>query len=126
MCFSKEAVLPLVYAEVAALEVFGVYMGIFILPDSMAVSFIALQLLVSLVLLDRAWRVNLLLVSASVFRVLSFAMRKFMGVNFAEEQVPDATTLLQFRHLLENNGLAEKIFGQVKGKLEEICSSLSL
>ena len=49
----------------------------------------------------------------------SYAMRKFMGVNFTEEQVPDATTLLQFRHLLENNGLAEKIFGQVKGKLEE-------
>lgn len=49
----------------------------------------------------------------------SYAMRKFMGINFAEEQVPDANNLLQFRHLLGNNGLAEKIFGQVKGKLEE-------
>ena len=39
-------------------------MGIFILPDSMAASFIALQLLVSLVLLDRAWRVNLLVSAA--------------------------------------------------------------
>ena len=26
----------------------------------------------------------------------SYAMRKFMGINFFEEQVPDATTLLKF------------------------------
>ena len=31
----------------------------------------------------------------------SYAMRKFMGINFLTEQVPDATTLLHFRHLLE-------------------------
>ena len=33
----------------------------------------------------------------------SYAFRKFMGINFNEEQVPDATTLLKFRHLLEKN-----------------------
>ena len=32
----------------------------------------------------------------------SYAFRKFMGINFNEEQVPDATTLLKFRHLLDN------------------------
>ena len=26
----------------------------------------------------------------------SYAMRKFMGINFLDEQVPDATTLLKF------------------------------
>ena len=31
----------------------------------------------------------------------SYAMRKFMGINFFEQNVPDATTLLHFRHLLE-------------------------
>lgn len=31
----------------------------------------------------------------------SYAMRKFMGLDFTVEQVPDATTLLHFRHLLE-------------------------
>jgi len=30
----------------------------------------------------------------------SYAMRRFMGLDFAVEQVPDATTLLHFRHLL--------------------------
>lgn len=40
----------------------------------------------------------------------SYAFRKFMGVDFAEEQVPDATTLLKFRHLLEENHLGEEFF----------------
>ena len=39
----------------------------------------------------------------------SYAMRRFMGLNFAVEQVPDATTLLAFRHLLENHNLGEKL-----------------
>lgn len=37
----------------------------------------------------------------------SYAMRTFMGINFCEEQAPDATTLLHFRHLLEENHLGE-------------------
>jgi len=40
----------------------------------------------------------------------SYAMRKFMRVDFAVEQVPDATTLLHFRHLLEEHQLGEKLF----------------
>ncbi|SPD86138.1 protein of unknown function [Micropruina glycogenica] len=36
----------------------------------------------------------------------SFAMRRFLGVDFTVEQVPDATTLLHFRHLLEKASLA--------------------
>jgi IS5 family transposase len=40
----------------------------------------------------------------------SYAMRRFLGVDFAVEQVPDATTLLHFRHLLEEHGLGEKLF----------------
>ena len=34
----------------------------------------------------------------------SYAIRKFMGINFLEMDVPDATTLLKFRHLLEEHG----------------------
>jgi IS5 family transposase len=37
-------------------------------------------------------------------------MRKFMGLDFGLEQVPDATTLLHFRHLLEKHHLGEKLF----------------
>ena len=40
----------------------------------------------------------------------SYAMRRFMRLDFAVEQVPDATTLLHFRHLLEEHKLGEKLF----------------
>jgi IS5 family transposase len=40
----------------------------------------------------------------------SYAMRRFMGLDFAVEQVPDATTLLHFRHLLEKHKLGEQLF----------------
>ncbi len=40
----------------------------------------------------------------------SYAMRKFMALDFALEQVPDATTLLHFRHLLEDHQLGKKLF----------------
>ena len=40
----------------------------------------------------------------------SYAMRRFMGLDFAVEQVPDATTLLHFRHLLEEHKLGERLF----------------
>ena len=33
----------------------------------------------------------------------SYAMRSFMHLDFLTEQVPDATTLLHFRHLMEEN-----------------------
>ena len=39
----------------------------------------------------------------------SYAMRRFLGLDFALEQVPDATTLLHFRHLLEEHQLGEKV-----------------
>jgi IS5 family transposase len=48
----------------------------------------------------------------------SHAMRKFMSVSFGDEQAPDATTLLKFRHLLEENGLCEKLFKDLNGRLE--------
>lgn len=40
----------------------------------------------------------------------SYAMRKFMGISFLEEDAPDATTLLKFRHLLEKHGLNKLFF----------------
>ena len=43
----------------------------------------------------------------------SYAMRHFVGLNFFEEQVPDATTLLKFRHLLEEHHLGEKLFESI-------------
>jgi len=40
----------------------------------------------------------------------SQAMRNFIGVDLGGESVPDATTLLKFRHLLEENDLTRAIF----------------
>ena len=40
----------------------------------------------------------------------SYAMRRLMGLDFTVEQVPDATTLLHFRHLLEEHKLGELLF----------------
>ncbi|MBD5134849.1 MAG: IS5 family transposase [Lachnospiraceae bacterium] len=48
----------------------------------------------------------------------SYAMRSFLHIDFMEQQVPDATTLLKFRHLLEDNKLGEKIFADVNARLE--------
>ena len=44
----------------------------------------------------------------------SYAMRRFIRVDFGTEQVPDATTLLHFRHLLEEHKLGEKLFAAQK------------
>ena len=49
----------------------------------------------------------------------SYAMRRFLGINFIDEQVPDATTLLKFRHLLEQHHIGEKIFQDVSERLEK-------
>jgi transposase, IS5 family len=40
----------------------------------------------------------------------SYAMRKFMKLDFTTEQAPDATTLLAFRHLMERHDLGERLF----------------
>jgi IS5 family transposase len=40
----------------------------------------------------------------------SYAMRKFMRIDFVSEQVPDATTLLKFRHRIEKHGIGEMLF----------------
>ena len=49
----------------------------------------------------------------------SYAMRKFMGINFFEQDVPDATTLLHFRHLLEAHGIGKLFFDAINRCLEQ-------
>lgn len=49
----------------------------------------------------------------------SFAMRQFLGVDLSKEGVPDATTLLKFRHLLEKHNIGEKIFENVVSSLDQ-------
>lgn len=49
----------------------------------------------------------------------SYAMRRFMGLDFAVEQVPDATTLLHFRHLLEERRLGEQLLAAQNAIFEQ-------
>lgn len=48
----------------------------------------------------------------------SYAMKSFLKIDFTTEQVPDATTLLKFRHLLEKNQIGEKIFKDINQRLD--------
>jgi len=41
------------------------------------------------------------------------ALRRFVGVDLGRERVPDATTLLKFRRLLEKHKLGEALFAKV-------------
>lgn len=48
----------------------------------------------------------------------SYAMRKFMKIDFMKENVPDATTLLHFRRILEENKLWKAMFEAINRVLE--------
>ena len=43
----------------------------------------------------------------------SASLRSFVGIDLGRERVPDATTLLKFRRLLETRNLGEKLFAKV-------------
>ena len=49
----------------------------------------------------------------------SQALRSFAGIDLGTEAVPDATTLLKFRHLLEAHELGRRIFEEVGALLGE-------
>ena len=46
--------------------------------------------------------------------IASSAMGRFAGTGLAKANIPDATTILPFRHLLEEKNLAETIFKTVE------------
>lgn len=49
----------------------------------------------------------------------SESIRRFVGVELGDDGVPDETTILRFRHLLEQHHLTEQIFTAIQGLLEE-------
>jgi IS5 family transposase len=46
-------------------------------------------------------------------------MRRFAGIEQISDRIPDETTILTFRHLLEKHKLGEQIFETVKAHLSE-------
>ena len=49
----------------------------------------------------------------------SEAMRRFAGIDLVADVIPDETTILNFRHLLEEHRLTERIFEMTRGYLSE-------
>ena len=49
----------------------------------------------------------------------SASLRRFVGIDLGREPVPDATTLLKFRKLLNDNKLGEALFSKVGQELQE-------
>ena len=49
----------------------------------------------------------------------SEAMRRFAGIDLVADAIPDETTILNFRHLLEEHRLTERIFEMTRGYLSE-------
>jgi len=49
----------------------------------------------------------------------SESMRRFAGVELGDDVVPDETTILRFRHLLEKHRLSKGIFAEIQGLLEQ-------
>jgi IS5 family transposase len=46
-------------------------------------------------------------------------MRRFTGIDLISDRIPDETTILTFRHLIEENELGEQICQTVKAHLKE-------
>jgi IS5 family transposase len=49
----------------------------------------------------------------------SDAMRQFAGIELGDDRIPDETTILNFRHLLEKHQLTEKLFVEVNTHLAD-------
>ena len=49
----------------------------------------------------------------------SYAMRKFMHLNFMEDSVPDATTLCKFRKIIVDNGIDKLVFNAIRDFMDE-------
>jgi IS5 family transposase len=47
------------------------------------------------------------------------SLRRFAGIELGQDEVPDETTILKFRHLLERHNLTKKLFAQVTAHLDE-------
>jgi transposase, IS5 family len=49
----------------------------------------------------------------------SVSLRRFVGIDLGREPVPDATTMLKFRRLLNDNKLGEQLFAKVGEVLQQ-------
>jgi len=55
--------------------------------------------------------------STCLIRPHSISMRQFVGIDLGRERVPDETTILNFRHLLERHDLTQALFDRMNAYL---------
>jgi len=72
---------------------------------------IALQRMLRIHLLQHWFNLADNAVDEALYDIAS--LRRFVGIDLGAERVPDETTVLNFRHLLEQHGLGEKLFAEV-------------
>ena len=51
----------------------------------------------------------------------SLSMRRFVGIDLGCEPVPDETTILNFRHLLERHNLGKQLFNRTAVRFTALC-----
>ena len=51
-------------------------------------------------------------------------IRRFAGIAMISDRIPDETTILAFRHLMENHDLGQQIFEVVKAHLKANCLAM--
>ena len=56
-------------------------------------------------------------IEEAIYDRISF--QKFLRINLINDIIPDETTVLNFRHLLEEHDLTRKIFSNVNSLLEK-------
>ena len=49
----------------------------------------------------------------------SEAMRRFAGIELGDDRIPDESTILNFRHLLERHGVTEAVLADVNADLAD-------
>ena len=47
------------------------------------------------------------------------SVRRYAGIELGEQEIPDETTILNFRYLVEKHGLTEKLLEEVNEYLSE-------
>lgn len=76
-----------------------------------------LTLLLKITFLQQWYTLSDPAVEEAVYDRNSF--QKFLGIDLLANTVPDETTILHFRHFLEQHGLQERLFAVVNALLEE-------
>ena len=78
---------------------------------------IELEIMLRMYLLQNWYNFSDVATEESIYNIVP--MKDFMKLDFFRDSVPDATTLLHFRRLLEKNNLCEKMFNRINKIMEE-------